>query len=99
MRGFRSGPPHLARRLVASGDIVYATLGYGAPVTALKGATGEVVRAYTGTEGTEEIVLDDGVLFVAVGDPEAQRARDEATRRGESLPMVEKRIMALLTLS
>ena len=35
LRGFRSGPTELARRLVAVGNRVYVTLGYGKPVSAL----------------------------------------------------------------
>ena len=41
LRPFRTGPTELQRRLVAVGDCVYVTLGYGAPVTALDAATGD----------------------------------------------------------
>lgn len=44
LRGFRSGPAEIARRLVAIDDRVYVTLGYGKPVTALDAAKGETVR-------------------------------------------------------
>ena len=40
LRHFRSGPTHLPRRLVASGNRVYATLDLAGPVVALDGATG-----------------------------------------------------------
>ena len=36
------------------------------PVTALAAATGQTVRTYAGTEGAEEIILCDGVLYVVV---------------------------------
>jgi outer membrane protein assembly factor BamB len=67
-RKFRSGPTHLPRRLVAEGPRVYVTLGYDAPVTAHDAATGQMVRTYAGTERADEIVLGDGVLYVARHD-------------------------------
>ena len=66
-RVFRSGPPEVARRLVAVGDRVYATLGYGKCVAAFDAATGETVRTYNDTQGAVEIVCDGGKLFVVVG--------------------------------
>jgi len=62
----KKGPAQLMRRLVAEGDTVYVTLGVGEPVTALDAATGRTVRTYDGTEGAEEIILADGVLYVLV---------------------------------
>jgi len=95
LRPFRSGPPGLHRRLVAIGDVVYVTLGYGAALTALDAATGETAQMYAGTQGTEEIVYHDGVLYLVVGDPRDQAAVDAAVRRGEALPAVKRRIMAV----
>ena len=69
LRPFRSGPAELPRRLVAVGDRVYATLGYGKGVTALDAATGEVVHSYEGTENAHEIVCHDGVLYAVVAAP------------------------------
>ena len=80
-RPFRSGPTHLPRRLVVNGDEVYVTLGFGAPVVALDAATGEVIRTYEGTEGTEEILYDDGVVYCVVVDIEEQRLAYSAWRR------------------
>ncbi|MFW6161635.1 MAG: PQQ-binding-like beta-propeller repeat protein [Planctomycetota bacterium] len=71
----KHGPARLMRRLVAVGDTVYVTLGVGAPVTALDAATGQVLRTYAGTEGTEEILVADGVLF-AVAHPEKDAYRE-----------------------
>ncbi|NOZ23318.1 MAG: PQQ-binding-like beta-propeller repeat protein [Planctomycetes bacterium] len=65
----KRSPARLMRRLVAKDDTVYATLGVGEPVTALDAATGRTLRTYTGTEGTEEMILADGVLY-AVVNPE-----------------------------
>ncbi len=67
LRGFRTGPAAIQRRLVAVGDTVYATLGYGKPVTALDAATGKIKRTYRGTDHALEIVFADGVLYVVVG--------------------------------
>jgi outer membrane protein assembly factor BamB len=61
-------PIHIRKRLVAVGDRVYATLGFNAPVSALDAVTGETVMTYEGTQYTDEIVLHDGVLFLAVND-------------------------------
>ena len=69
LRPFRSGPAELPRRLVAVGDRVYVTLGYGKPVTALDAATGRVVRTYAGTDNTHEIVVSDGRLYLVVSAP------------------------------
>ena len=69
LRPFRSGPAELPRRLVAVGERVYATLGYGKPVVAMDAATGEVLRTYEGTPNAHEIVCSDGKLFVVVSAP------------------------------
>jgi outer membrane protein assembly factor BamB len=62
----KKGPAQLMRRLVADGDTIYVTLGVGAPVTALDGATGKTLHTYAGTEGAEEIIFADGALHVVV---------------------------------
>ena len=66
----KSGPQLMTRRLVAIGDRVYVTLGTDAPLSALDAATGQTIRTYEDTKATEEILCDDGVLFlsVAAGD-------------------------------
>jgi len=74
LRPFRSGPAELPRRLVAVGDRVYVTLGYGKPVTALDAATGEVVRTYEGTENTHEIVCHQGTLYLVISEPLENRS-------------------------
>jgi outer membrane protein assembly factor BamB len=68
LRGFRTGPSELARRLVAVGDRVYVTLGYGEPVSVLDGATGKTIRTYGGTVKALEFVVSDGKLFAVIGD-------------------------------
>ena len=68
LRNFRSGPTELARRLVAVGERVYVTLGYGKGVTVLDAASGETVRTCKQTDNALEIIHHEGVLFVVVGD-------------------------------
>ena len=65
----KPNPVQLPRRLVAVGGRVYATLGIFAPVTAMDAATGEVIKVYKGTENTQEIIVQDDVLYVVTGDP------------------------------
>ncbi|UCE47170.1 MAG: PQQ-binding-like beta-propeller repeat protein, partial [Phycisphaerales bacterium] len=69
LRPFRSGPAELPRRLVAVGERVYVTLGYGKPVTALDAATGEVLRTYQGTDNTHEIIAHGGRLYLVISAP------------------------------
>ena len=66
---FKSGPSDLPRRTVADGDRLYTTLGIDAPLSVLDAATGKTIRTYEKTAGTEEVVLDRGVLYLLV-DPE-----------------------------
>jgi outer membrane protein assembly factor BamB len=66
MRGFRSGPTELPRRLVAVGDRVYVTLGYDQPITALDAATGETLMTYPQTENAVEMIVHDDRLFAVV---------------------------------
>jgi len=62
----KEGPAVIPRRLVAIKDCVYATLGIHEPVCKLDAPTGETLRVYEGTGRTEEIILDDGVLYLIV---------------------------------
>jgi len=62
----KSGPAFLPRRLVAIGDVVYATLGLDQPLVALDAATGETIRTYDDSKATEEVLYSDGVLFLLV---------------------------------
>jgi len=97
LRGFRSGPPEVSRTLVAIGDRVYVTLGYGEPVTSLDAATGETVKTYEGTAGTTEILCDGGVLYLVAGErPDEQAGTTiEPWRRGVTPSAHEKRILAI----
>jgi len=62
----KSGPAFLPRRLVAIGDVVYATLGLDQPLVALDAATGKTLRTYKQSRATEDVICSDGVLFLVV---------------------------------
>jgi outer membrane protein assembly factor BamB len=59
-------PRQLQRRLVAVGERLYVTLGLHAPLSVVDAATGEVVKVYEKTRGTEEIVCHKGILLLAI---------------------------------
>jgi len=62
----KSGPGQFPRRLVAVGDRVYLTFDQTGPLTVLDAVTGKTIQTCEQTKSTEEIVLDDGVLFLLV---------------------------------
>ncbi len=64
----KSGPALLPRRLVAVEDTVYVTLGLDGPLVALDAATGETIRTYQRTKGTEEVLFCDGSLVLLVNE-------------------------------
>jgi outer membrane protein assembly factor BamB len=68
LRGFRSGPPEIGRRLIADDDCVHVALDYGGPVMVLDAATGDARRVLSGTAGARELLCRDGVLYVLVDD-------------------------------
>jgi len=78
LRGFRSGPSDLSRRLVAVDDRVYVTMDIDGPVSALDAATGRTIQTYEQTKGALEIIHDQGTLFVVAG----QTPRDQMPTAG-----------------
>jgi len=96
LRGFRSGPAHLPRRLVAVDQRVYVTLGYTQPVCELDAATGEVLQTYAGTEGASEILLADGALYVVKGHVDREEAA-KAMKEGKPSPPVRKKGLIVLS--
>ena len=95
LRGFRSGPADLARRLVAVDDRVFVTLDYNAPVSVLQAATGEVLQTYEETAGAEEIIYDGGIAYVVVAPSGGDYEAEIAGRRGEEVPKFQKTVMAI----
>ncbi len=71
--GLYKSPPEIARRLVASGERLFVTLGADAPVAALDAATGRTILTYEGTQGTGEILYHKGRLFLVAAGPVARR--------------------------
>ena len=59
----RATPSDAPKRLVAVGDVLYCTLGYTAPVSAVDAASGEVLKTYAGTEDAKELRVLAGVLL------------------------------------
>ncbi len=111
LHGFRSGPPDLPFRLVASGERVYVTLGIDQPVTALDAATGELVTTYQGSESTRQIIHTGNRLVMLIGSSQVairmKRGKNESARRaimaadpntGESLWRKDVSIETLLPL-
>lgn len=86
LRHFRSGPVHLPRRLVAADDRVFVTLGLDAPISVLDAATGKTMNVFEGTEFTEEILYENGVLYFVAGTSETIRSGEGLYLRGEPAP-------------
>ncbi len=70
--GLKSGPATLPRRLVVAGNRVCVTLGIGAPVSVLAADTGKVLQTIAGTEGTEEIIHENGMLYLVADTNEGK---------------------------
>ena len=87
-------PPDLFRRLVAGQRHLYATLDILGPVAALDPATGETIQVYEATQGAEEILHHQGVLYLVVNP-----APPETIHRGllaDTWSLTEpKRLMAV----
>jgi outer membrane protein assembly factor BamB len=71
----RSLPKTTRRRLVATDDRLYATLGYEAPVSVLDAATGELLKTVAGTEGADELLLDAGQLILSIRNTDRSSVR------------------------
>ncbi|RMG01102.1 MAG: hypothetical protein D6741_05700, partial [Planctomycetota bacterium] len=92
----KNGPANLPRRLVAQEDRVFVTLSFDGPVSMLDAATGDVVRTYADTEGAEEILFRDGVLYlVIVRDRPSLTSLSPAARNQFYWQETPRRIMAV----
>jgi len=94
--GRKSLAADMWRRLVATSNEVYVTKTVFGPVIALDPGTGETIRTYEGTEKTEEIIYENGILYLAAStsEPEEIDRRQLATMRVDP---DKKRIMAVNT--
>ena len=79
----KSGPAQIPRRLVAIDNRVYVTLGIDAPVSVLDAISGKTLQTLKGTEGTEEILYADGLLYLVI-NPKAPK-RPWATKEYANL--------------
>jgi len=94
VKGRKSLAADLWRRLVATRDAVYVTETIFGPVIALDAATGETIRRYQGTERTEEIIAEDGALYlVATTSPPEQIDRRQLAQ--QRLEPDRKRLLAV----
>jgi len=83
LRRFRSGPAETAFRLAAAPELVYVTLGTGAPVSILDAATGRTLATCRGTENALQILhIDDRLVVLVDTAPPAAEAADSQIRRG-----------------
>ena len=76
----KTGPTQLTRRLVSDGDRIFVASELEGPVTCLDGATGNIIREYPETKGTEEILHVDGVLYLLV-NPNKWALKDYAPKQ------------------
>ncbi len=75
------------RRLVATGERVFVTMSIDGPASALDPASGRTIRTYEGTAATEEILFDEGVLYLVVAD--AKDLRSDPKRTFASLAEIQ----------
>jgi len=93
VHGRKSLPADMWRRLVAAENEVYVTTTIFGKVSALNPETGQTIKTYEGTERTEEIIYENGILYLvaSTSEPEQIDRRQLATMRMEQ---DKKRIMA-----
>ena len=65
-------PVALPRRLVMDARRVFVTLGWKAPVSMLDAASGRTLATFEGTEGTQEILHCQGILYLVVSEKPQQ---------------------------
>jgi len=75
----KSGPATLPRRLVAKDDVVYVPIGFERVLHKLDASTGEILKVFEGTTGTDEILLIDNQLILSIRplNPRLQEYRRE----------------------
>ena len=65
---YKAGPSTVPRRLAASEDALYVTLGIDAPLSKLDPKTGKALKIYADTAKTDEIILAGDLLLAVVRD-------------------------------
>jgi len=94
-RAFRSGPTQLNCRVIAAGDRLFASLGVGEPVQVIDAATGKTIRTLKGTEGAEEIIHKDGMIYMVVLPFEGKPKDYQSMYRLKSRPGLQKTLLAV----
>ncbi len=69
-------PQQLQRRLVAVADRVYVTLGLTSRLSAVDAETGQTLKVYEPTRGTEEVVCHKGILLLVVRNVTDERVAE-----------------------
>ncbi|MBC8470894.1 MAG: PQQ-binding-like beta-propeller repeat protein [Planctomycetes bacterium] len=92
---FRAGPVQLPRLLIAVNDRVYMPLGINEPVSQIDAATGKVITTYEQTKGTEEIILNEGILLIVKSKPIAEQAAIHPQWQGNKSSVNVKSIVAI----
>ena len=78
-------PLNMPKRLVATEEKVYVTLGYRAGVSELDGRTGKIIKTYKGTEHTTEILLQGETLILTVLEGDRDRVLAVDCESGKTL--------------
>ncbi len=65
-RAMRGRPPSVPRRMAAARDRLFISLSHQGPLEALDPATGESLRTFEGTEGTQEVALLGQTLVLRI---------------------------------
>ncbi len=90
MKKDRDGPVDLPRRLVATDEMVFVTLGRGGPVQILNARTGKTLRPLDPSENADDLIFHNGVLLLVKRSVEASRF----TQRGKEGEGVDNDILA-----
>ena len=83
---------NLGHRMVAQDDVIYVTLGFNAPISALDSRTGNEIWKSKATANAEELILFDGVLYCLINLSEASRAKHPF----QSMEPVKRRLAAAI---
>ncbi len=62
----RGVPSKMQRTLVAGDDLLFTTIDYHGPIEMLDPATGQTIKTLKGTEGTEELLYSNGILYARI---------------------------------
>lgn len=90
-------PNENQRRIVATGDRLYVTLSWRAPMSIVDAATGEIIKTIKETGDTQEILESDGIVVAYVGRGEEAKLL-VAVDGGSGKVLWEKKVGAIRPL-